>query len=365
MLPLLLRSVYVLNELRLISHYSAGGRFPSDLQVPRNAPLSPSSGTSSDPAENEAGVIAAAGAIPGSSQHEYHREGEDPYRMRGVSSGTAAMPSNSYDDDAERYMAHPQERNIANDAPMQQQQPAQQYPQSNALPNVAAYNPPTQQQPISQQQQQYTQQQQQSYQQPPSAHQPQSKQPQKTAFLGGEPATQQEALANNRPSSMYGDWMAPAAAGVAGVGAGALGAEAYRNHHENQQMPATDETTEAYSDDQEGTQYQQIPGTDVTVPVVPAKSERRRSSPPANPVAPEPHVPNSTAYDTNRDSIPSSSGGMSTSTAPTEVSTSSGLGGLESKGAHETGHIFPRVVRHDTNMSISALHVPGEFPRRD
>lgn len=40
----------------------------------------------------------------------------------------------------------------------------------------------------------------------------------------------------------------------------------------------------------------------------------------------------------------------------------SGLGGLEGKGAHETGR-FP-VVRHDTDMSVSALHVPGEFPRR-
>jgi hypothetical protein len=41
---------------------------------------------------------------------------------------------------------------------------------------------------------------------------------------------------------------------------------------------------------------------------------------------------------------------------------SDGLGGLEREGAHETGAFFPKVVRHDTDMSVSQLHVPGEFP---
>lgn len=39
------------------------------------------------------------------------------------------------------------------------------------------------------------------------------------------------------------------------------------------------------------------------------------------------------------------------------------LGGLESTGARETGNFLPTVVRHSTAMSISKLHVPGEFPR--
>lgn len=41
------------------------------------------------------------------------------------------------------------------------------------------------------------------------------------------------------------------------------------------------------------------------------------------------------------------------------------LGGLESRGAHETGHIFPSVVRHNTDISVSQLHVPGSFPKRN
>ncbi|KAK5287336.1 phosphatidylinositol 4,5-bisphosphate-binding protein, partial [Cryomyces antarcticus] len=38
------------------------------------------------------------------------------------------------------------------------------------------------------------------------------------------------------------------------------------------------------------------------------------------------------------------------------------IGGLEAEGAHPTGRLFPKVLRHDTNMSIAQLHVPGEFP---
>jgi hypothetical protein len=44
--------------------------------------------------------------------------------------------------------------------------------------------------------------------------------------------------------------------------------------------------------------------------------------------------------------------------------TDEGLGGNERQGAHETGELFPRVIRHDTSLSVSALHVPGEFPAR-
>ena len=69
----------------------SGGRFPSDLRVPQAADrnVSPSSDSS-----NEAGVIAAAGSVPGSAQDEYMRNGQNPYRLDGVSAGT--RPSTSY-----------------------------------------------------------------------------------------------------------------------------------------------------------------------------------------------------------------------------------------------------------------------------
>ncbi|EMC99627.1 hypothetical protein BAUCODRAFT_136210, partial [Baudoinia panamericana UAMH 10762] len=55
-----------------------GGRFPSDLQVPRReAALSHSSGSS----EPERELVAAAGVVPGSVQQDYAPHGEDPYRL--------------------------------------------------------------------------------------------------------------------------------------------------------------------------------------------------------------------------------------------------------------------------------------------
>jgi len=30
-------------------------------------------------------------------------------------------------------------------------------------------------------------------------------------------------------------------------------------------------------------------------------------------------------------------------------------------GGRPTGHLFPSVVRHDTDMTVTQLHVPGEF----
>jgi len=58
---------------------------------------------------------------------------------------------------------------------------------------------------------------------------------------------------------------------------------------------------------------------------------------------------------------PAANGSASSGAAAAQTSK---LGGLESEGAHETGRLFPSVVRHDTSLSVSALHVPGEFPKR-
>jgi len=34
-----------------------------------------------------------------------------------------------------------------------------------------------------------------------------------------------------------------------------------------------------------------------------------------------------------------------------------------SQNAHFTGRIFPAVIRHNTDVSVSNLHVPGEYPK--
>jgi len=47
----------------------------------------------------------------------------------------------------------------------------------------------------------------------------------------------------------------------------------------------------------------------------------------------------------------------------TGLPTDGPIGGLEAEGARETGQIFPTVLRHSTQMSVSQLHVPGDFPK--
>ena len=134
---------------------------------------------------------------------------------------------------------------------------------------------------------------------------------------------------------MYGDWMAPAGAVVVGAEAGAAGVEAYtRNQHEAN-----------------------IPQTYEQTPEVPEKSEVRSSTAEMDNVA---------AFGVNTSkaqpetSQPTRSDSAKAPVVFASTSASDNLGGLESQGAHETGAVFPKVVRRDTEM----LHVPGEYPKK-
>lgn len=171
-----------------------------------------------------------------------------------------------------------------------------------------------------------------------------------------------------RKQTDYGDWMAPAAAGV---GAGVLGSEAYHQH--NAREPTLEEDVPAVTEDQINpengesvpimTTTNTMPHSAMHLPVtepIPTPEEM----PSRNMSAQEPLLPTSntgasdaSVFNDNR----GVSGGLTSnsSTVPYGIN---GLGGLERKGAHETGAIFPRVIRHDTDMSVSQLHVPGEFP---
>ena len=246
-----------------------------------------SSNDSEDPGRD---ATAMAGALPGSMQSEYHRNGQDPYRLDGVSAGTRTVYNGGTEGGDGSYF----------DGRM----PSPEQARSQPVPE----------QPVPEQQ------------------------PQQQSFLGGEPADPVEPLA--RHNSSYGDWMAPTAAGVAGAGAGAAGVEAYRRHQEDAPVPMTDGEA----------------------PQVPGNSDRR-SNPPdsgnfvafgSNTSAAQPQI------DADRAVEPDQPAATASSTMPPV----GGLGGNEIDGAHETGSVFPKIIRHDTDMSISALHVPGEYPRR-
>lgn len=150
---------------------------------------------------------------------------------------------------------------------------------------------------------------------------------------------------HERMHSSYKDWLAPAAVGA---GAGAAGTAAY-NHHQNSQAEPDAEVQQHQPPTEPGVAGDR--SLDDPMPAAPSTSE------PTNGTAPNTYL-----------SYPSSAGpdaglaGSSAAPAPLNGHVaSSELGGQEARGAHETGRIFPSVVRHDTDMSIGQLHVPGSY----
>ena len=332
-----------------------GGRFPSDLRVPQdvNRNDSPSSDGS-----NNAGVIAAAGAVSGSTQDEYLRNGQNPYRLDGVSAGT--RPSTAYEGEGSRgsYLAQ-------TPSPTQQRDV---YAASQQQGSYAAG--PSQQAAYSEPQQQFSQQ----TQAPLAATSEPVQQPTKTytpaqqdqSFLGLEsvPAP----APPSRHESLYGDWMAPAAAGVAGAGAGAAGYAAYQQRQEDPAPVQQQETSmsrdaprtyqpsgyagapAASGSTNTGAFYVEDTPAAFNPTNAPSASAAPATIPAAVDATPAALSTSDTAHPATTTSMP----------PPGETTT---LGGLESEGAHETGAIFPKILRHDTDISVSNLHIPGKFPK--
>lgn len=321
----------------------SGGRFPSDLQVPRDDARNASPSSSSS---NGAGAVATAGTVPGSAQDEYMRSGQDPYRLDGVDAGTRPGTATT-----ETYTEQ---------APLMAQQ-SDLHPQPQQ-PEVSSVDPQQEQ-----------------------------------SFLGVEPVPEQSGLA--RPNSSYGDWMGPAAAGVAGAGAGAAGYAAYQNRDTGEETPQqetlpTRDMRETYHPTGAPVSGPPKIGGAYYVEDTPAAfnaPEPAQATPAAivsNPIEPHPSstvtptqatsaaaitsdparsLPTSTtapavAQDPRSSSTSYPLGSTPSATTPA-LGESTPLGGLEREGAHETGHIFPKVVRHDTDISVSNLHVPGKFPK--
>ena len=319
--------------------------------MPTKEPLSPSSGSS------DAEAVAVAGNLPGSAQQEYQRSGQNPYQLDGVSTGARTVADYDPGPETADYSYYDQTPTPAQ-LPQQLPQrsaaaPALAQMQPNAYQDQYAGPPQQQQQPsyppsAPSQTQDYGYPPQSSYQQPPQPEyqQPSQQQPanappqqyQQQPFLDGSqaaPPPQPGSLP--RPNSMYGDWMAPAAGAAAGAGAGLMGAEYWRN--QRNKAAVREQTPESH-----------VPAVAPGVPLGSATRERDAS------------IEDPTAFGADGVKSPTQiqpsaiTGGVEATSGSTE------LGGLEAKGARETGR-FP-VLRHDTNVSISALHVPGEYPSK-
>ncbi|KAM3417985.1 hypothetical protein BST61_g6197 [Cercospora zeina] len=292
-----------------------GGRFPSDMVIRKAGAYHPAAdgAVDDDSDDDDAEVIAAAGAVPGSSQNHfrgpsYDYGGKDPYRMDNVDAGTAheePFVSRAYTPPHQEELAaatagvgagavgaaayHRRQQDQENDILQQSQvSPAQPVPAEQPMQTQTYVLSANQQQPASQQQA------------PAAPSEP---------FSGSEPAASfvqsQPQMPLAQSTNDTSNIIAPVAAGVAGVGAGIVGTEAYRRHQQDSVVHSI-ENKDVSPIDTTRDQTQ--------LSLTPSNHRRHRSSP-----------------------------------------SKSSLGGNEALGAHETGQIFPRVIRHDTNLSITSL----------
>lgn len=331
-----------------------GGRFPSDLQVSRHlqAPLSPSSGSSM--ADQD--LTTAAGGLQGTGGSYDNNQGGD-YAVAG-SSGPTKL----------------QQFAPANPAPVQREY----FPQQSAAPAappVAAYQT-----------------------QAASALNPQSQAQDDTAPVASR-ATQQSL--NTRHDSSYKSWMAPAVGGAA-LGAGAVGTEEYwRNRRKEAEAqkeeralasttltPLSKDTTEkspvgssvgAFAESTAPTSFNgDNVATPTDIPTVPLQGVTTEKSPVVGggsiPGAAPLYIPPTSAAaalepitgpsaitsepDSFTDGIKEGVDALPTGTSMHTQYDTARDGRVN---AHPTGHIFPAVLRHNTDVSVSDLHVPGEY----
>lgn len=316
------------------SRPSPGGRFPSDLNVNRNlqAPLSPSSG-SSDFGQD---ITTAAGGP------------QDLQPMYSAGNHQQALPT---------HLVH-------------NQHPVNSYPITQPPPHTASYPPAPQNYPV------------QNAQIDGFGSAPQQYAPQ--------PAHPAHTIAH-RQDSDYGGWLGPAAGGAAaGTAAGYAGTQAYHQHQVEEQERAQQEELNRQAHGQNHAQAYPTrqPATTGYISPPPAVPERD----------PDHHAPavldgpsNTTAPGVHPTLIPASVAAAGSTREPTDshpiASPSTGTSFLDDSevGAAPFGatsgktvnggpvpvglvdladaQAHPGMHRTNTDISVSDLHVPGEYPK--
>lgn len=324
----------VAQQSELPSRPSPGGRFPSDLQVDRSLQRGPSSGSSS-----EVGLDLATAA-------------------GGLQTAHASYP-NAYDDrtpmDSAYGPGNPYEYN-PNNPPQQLQQQTSYY--ANNAPATPG----------------------QSYVNDGFSHPGQSAS-HPVPFETYQPSSMAQQLPqqdyptfnqNKRAVSNYGDWMAPAAGGLA---AGALGADALHHHQQKSEQKREEEQinaalAEANADDRADPVYlsqathpasqivSQHEQAEIIAPAVSHQTPPHEYDAPA--VAHEAFVgvPNPVvATATAGADEPSNAHQLPVTTPALDAAEEGKLG----NGEPVIGHMG--VKRQGTDFSVSDLHVPGEYPK--
>ena len=280
-----------------------GGRFPSDVNVARGlqAPVSPSSGHSSD-----RDAIAAAGALPGSGvpfeqTNHQHTDLQQNSGADMMGPHPVAAPQQNY----------PQAHEIAMPPQEDYSQPQQNYPQAHeiAMPPQEDYPQP---------QHDYTQ----------GSH------PNVVPTTAGVAAPQEA-------GSQYGEWMAPIAAGAGGAAAG--GAFMYSRGSHQQPEGQLIETVDNSKRQMDTASAVPAFGTSsAPIPVVASEPERSLSRPRGL-------TESTQATGTASQFAPSTVGATTINTNTTAPS--------------EYSDYRPTFEKSNTVTTLADLHMPGEFPK--
>lgn len=378
-----------------------GGRFPSALTIDRNSQLPPSPSSSGD-----RDVIAAAVALPnshfsmGESSPQVPKVDDETSKERAGNSnepapqGYSALPSipglnpvhsmlqkNSFDPAyTQTYNINPRQTPFESTGSEYYTNPAQAGTVSSDEPGLVSYG---------------------------------SKQPE---YRGIPPRS-----IIPRHDSKYGDWMAPAAAGVGGLAVGSVSTEAYK-HHQDQKMGVEQNSPAAYQDQRANTESSQnqrhqdspdsqlhssqisaqptLPGEVSVPPILPTEVASKHIAPgpvaifpqlsppgPTAAAAPKPIStqtlpPNATwALDAasvidskqlhrgdNNPAFAMSNQGPSISVAlelDAFSEQSPNLTAAEARAPRALAGEYsrPGFKSHASDNTISDLHIPGEFPR--
>lgn len=389
-----------------------GGRFPSALNINRDSqvPLPPSSPSSS----GERDVVAAAG-LPGSGvpfgiSGQQVQTGDDEASKIGEVAGAAGQPTDYYVNSPVQKSQKRSPSREAAQAPMQgderqggEQTYVSERKDYNSLPVQKGPTPVTS--PVTQ----YSN-------TPVQAHGVSSDEPGNVAYAAASserpvfqtekplhskvkpqqqpPAAVPRSLPHGveRHDSQYGDWMAPAAAGFGGTAIGAAGVEAYRNNEQMGDTPKRDFGSQPQPVEEEPAIFPSTTSThplpanaawamDPTVaPVLTAIGDspedpfgsRRPSETPQR-------VPNNAAWANQSHAAPVLASVGTNNDEPIEArvpdtvaeemqtpggTLSDPLGHLDDPGAPIRSLASrPQVESQASATTISALHIPGEFPK--
>ena len=347
-----------------------GGRFPSALNINRDSqvPVSPSS-----PSTSDRDFIAAAG-LPGSGvpfgESGQQVQSGDDVNEHGKLGGAVSQPSNYYATDP---VEQPRAQD-AEQAPVQRDEPP-------ALVDQQRYNDlPAQKgpSPLTSAGAEYSS-------VPVEAQGVSSDEPGAVSYGTPQIDTQEQqpkAVPRNLPrhierhDSQYGDWMAPAAASLAGAAIGAGGIQAYRNQQQKDQKPEQQVPEVSPITEPESAIY---PTTSSTQPL--PGSLAWAEGPIAAPVLP--------VVDPSSPDDPFGSRRPSESLSPALVSVGSYIDSTaEARAPSETllrrvteeprspiadtGDLAkpikeladrPGLQSHPSVATVSDLHIPGEYPR--